>query len=447
MSSDVIIKVEGISKCYEIYTEPRDRLKQLVFPILQRMIGIQQKKYFKDFWALRDVSFEIKKGETLGIIGKNGSGKSTLLQIICGTLKPTSGKITSNGRIAALLELGSGFNPEFTGKENIYLNATILGLTPKDIEERYEEIIAFADIGDFINQPVKTYSSGMMVRLAFAVVAHVDADILVIDEALAVGDAVFTQKCMRFINKFKKENALIFVSHDSQAITNVCSKVVWLGNGMLKKSGDTLGVVNAYHQEIINSIKNEEIQSLDSANIQTKRLTHTSLIVNEEDWSKDLILKNQLNPKRDEAGKGHVLIDAAYIETEGGSSIFSGGERTSVNYLLRTKKKIDGLLIGFTLKDRLGQKIFEENLEEFVRDNSWIVEGPSTVGISLEFDMPHLRSGIYMLDLAVAEGTQQQHIQHCWIYEALQVTVVSKGDMDSIFQAGIKKFNYWIKNE
>ena len=230
MSDDIAIKVSNLSKCYQIYDKPHDRLKQSIYPRLQRLVGKQPVQYCREFWALKDVSFEIKKGETVGIIGRNGSGKSTLLQMICGTLNPTSGSIETHGRIAALLELGSGFNPEFTGRENVYMNAAILGLSREEIDAKYDEIVAFADIGNFVDQAVKTYSSGMMVRLAFAVIAHVDADILVIDEALAVGDAFFTQKCMRFIQQFKGDGGtLLFVSHDSAAVMNICSRAVWMG--------------------------------------------------------------------------------------------------------------------------------------------------------------------------------------------------------------------------
>lgn len=223
MSSDdnIAIRVSNLSKCYQIYNAPRDRLKQFVLPRLHRLAGRAPKQYFREFWALRDVSFEIKKGETVGIIGRNGSGKSTLLQMICGTLNPTSGSIQTNGRIAALLELGSGFNPEFTGRENVYMNASVLGLRNEEIDTRFEDIVTFSDIGDFIEQPVKTYSSGMMVRLAFAVIAHVDAEILVVDEALAVGDAFFTQKCMRFLRNFMKTGTILFVSHDTGAVVNL----------------------------------------------------------------------------------------------------------------------------------------------------------------------------------------------------------------------------------
>jgi lipopolysaccharide transport system ATP-binding protein len=210
-SSDIAIRVQGLSKRYEIYTKPSDRLKQFVLPLLQRLTGKASKQYFREFWALKDVSFEVRKGQTVGIIGRNGSGKSTLLQMICGTITPTTGSIQTNGRVAALLELGSGFNPEFTGRENIYMNASVLGLNSSEIDIRFNDIVDFADIGDFVEQPVKTYSSGMMVRLAFAVIAHVDADILVVDEALSVGDAFFAQKCMRFLRKFMETGTVLFV--------------------------------------------------------------------------------------------------------------------------------------------------------------------------------------------------------------------------------------------
>ena len=191
LPDDVVIRVRNIGKCYQIYDKPKDRLKQALWR--------GRRQYFREFWALRDVSFDVKRGETLGIIGRNGSGKSTLLQIICGTLTPSEGTVETRGRVAALLELGSGFNPEFTGIENIYLSASLHGLSNAGIEENLDKILAFADIGEFVNQPVKTYSSGMQLRLAFSVIAHIDADILVIDEALSVGDIFFTQKCMRFI--------------------------------------------------------------------------------------------------------------------------------------------------------------------------------------------------------------------------------------------------------
>ena len=206
MSSDVAIKVDNLCKCYQIYDKPRDRLFQML------MRGHRQ--YYREFWALTDVSFEIKRGETVGIIGRNGSGKSTLLQMVCGTLNPTSGSIQTSGRIAALLELGSGFNFEFTGRENVYMNGSVLGLSKEEIDACFDDIAAFADIGDFIEQPVKTYSSGMMVRLAFAVQATIEPDILIVDEALAVGDEKFQRKCFARLEALKaRGTSILFVSH------------------------------------------------------------------------------------------------------------------------------------------------------------------------------------------------------------------------------------------
>ena len=280
MSSEIAIKVENLSKCYHIYTTPRDRLKQFIFPRLRRFVGEAGQQYFKEFWALRDVSFEVKKGESMGIIGRNGRGKSTLLQIICGTLTPTSGTVQTNGRIAALLELGTGFNPEFTGRENIYMTASIYGLTSTEVDARFDQIAAFADIGGHLEQAVKTYSSGMYVRLAFAVIAHVDANILVIDEALAVGDAFFTQKCMRFLREFMESGTVLLASHDTAAIKNLCSTANWLDKGYLREQGTPKEVCEHYLQNYYETqhdglgVKNGESAN-DIAYLQTLQSKHT----------------------------------------------------------------------------------------------------------------------------------------------------------------------------
>lgn len=232
MSSDFAIKVENLSKCYQIYDKPRDRLLQGIMPHLQHFIGKEPKQYCRDFWALKDVSFEVKKGETVGIIGKNGSGKSTLLQMICGTLTPTNGSIQTNGRVAALLELGAGFNPEFTGRENVYMNSAIMGLNKEEIDERFGDIVAFADIGDFIEQPVKKYSSGMFARLAFSSAIHLNPDILIVDEILAVGDSEFQQKCIQRFYKLRDSGCtILLVSHDAFQIRSVCTKSLFLDRG------------------------------------------------------------------------------------------------------------------------------------------------------------------------------------------------------------------------
>lgn len=252
MSSEIAIKVENLSKCYQIYDQPRDRLKQFVLPRLQRFAGFSPKQYYREFWALNDVSFEVKKGETIGIIGRNGSGKSTLLQIICGTISPTSGKVATHGRVVALLELGSGFNPEFTGIENIKLYASILGLPPQKILERMPEILSFADIGEFVYQPIKTYSSGMVVRLAFATIIHMDPDILVVDEALAVGDTVFQQKCLSRIRQMQANGvSILLVTHSTNTVIEYCDRALFMKNGSLILDGPCREVVKFYVDDLV----------------------------------------------------------------------------------------------------------------------------------------------------------------------------------------------------
>lgn len=250
---DIAIRVQNISKCYHIYDRPHDRLKQSLFSKLQRFIRTQPKQYHREFWALKNISFEVQRGETVGIIGRNGSGKSTLLQLICGIIHPTGGTLHTEGRVAALLELGSGFNPEFTGRENVYMNAAVLGLSREETDARFDEISAFADIGDFIEQPVKTYSSGMYVRLAFAVNVHVDADILIVDEALAVGDSFFQAKCMSRMKKIVESGStILFVSHDINSIKALCERTLWIDNGVGRAFGKTANVSMAYSEDWIN---------------------------------------------------------------------------------------------------------------------------------------------------------------------------------------------------
>ncbi|MGB7815445.1 MAG: ABC transporter ATP-binding protein [Methylotenera sp.] len=231
-SDNVAIRVENLSKCYHIYDRPQDRLKQSILPKLRSLTGRAPSRYYREFWALNDVSIEIARGETVGIIGRNGSGKSTLLQMICGTLEPTTGMVETRGRVAALLELGAGFNPEFTGRENVYMNATVLGLKQEEIHARFDDIASFADIGDFIEQPVKHYSSGMYARLAFSVAINVDPDILVVDEALSVGDEPFQRKCFARIEKIRKDGGtILFVSHSGSTVINLCDRAILLHRG------------------------------------------------------------------------------------------------------------------------------------------------------------------------------------------------------------------------
>lgn len=240
----VIIRCDGLGKCYHIYGSPQDRLKQA----LLRWSGT---RYYRDFWALRDFSLEVRRGEAVGVLGRNGSGKSTLLQLIAGTLAPTTGTIEVGGRVAALLELGSGFNPEFSGRENVYLNGAILGFSRREMDDRLEAIAAFADIGEFLDQPVKTYSSGMLVRLAFAVQVQVEPDVLIVDEALAVGDALFQKRCYQRIEELRSKGVtLLFVSHDQESVRTLTTRAVLLDRGRVRAMGPSGDVLLEYRRQL-----------------------------------------------------------------------------------------------------------------------------------------------------------------------------------------------------
>ena len=420
MSSEYAIEVNGLGKCYQIYNKPSDRLKQML------MRG--RKQYYKEFWALKDVSFKIRKGETVGIIGRNGSGKSTLLQMICGTLNPTAGEVKVNGRVAALLELGSGFNPEFTGRENVHMNASILGLEASEISARFEDIVAFADIGEFIEQPVKTYSSGMVVRLAFAVIAHVNADILVIDEALAVGDAFFTQKCMRFLREFMKTGTVLFVSHDTAAVKNLCSESIWLNHGKIEAQGTSKDVTDIYLEDYYAQI-NEQITDSKSApavNIPAKKLAAIDFKDQRLDFINNTNLRNDIKIfefdfDAPSFGSGGARIYSVILEDSQGQPLnwVVGGEMVSLCIEAIALEYIQSPIVGFIIKDRLGQGLFGDNTYL----SYWNKHTPCQTGQRLcakfNFAMPRLNSGDYSVTVAVADGTQEQHTQLQWTFDAL----------------------------
>lgn len=425
MSDDIAVKVEGLSKCYQIYDKPQDRLKQSIYPRLLRLLGKRSKPYFREFWALKEVSFEIKKGETLGIIGRNGSGKSTLLQMICGTLNPTCGTVQTNGRIAALLELGSGFNPEFTGRENVYLNAAVLGLSKEQVDERFEDIAAFADIGGFIEQPVKTYSSGMYVRLAFAVIAHVDAQVLIIDEALAVGDAIFTQKCMRFIRSFREKGTLVFVSHDSASVLNLCQKVIWLNNGAVSMQGEAKAVVEAYLQYTFQEISGDEVK-LTSINKEV----HKSNYTNEEEVYFDYqteatITDNLIDAKGWQTGEAEIISLTLTHTNDESENIFRGGETVCMKIMAKAIGDLNKPILGFLVKDRLGQYLFGENSLVFTDISPIKIPAGKTFYAEFVFKLPMLPNGQYAVTASVANGDLRNHIQHHWLHDALIINVSS----------------------
>lgn len=415
MSSETALQIRNISKCFHLYDKPHERLLQTIMR--------HRKKYYREFWALKDVSFHVNKGETVGIIGRNGSGKSTLLQMICGTLKPTQGVIQTQGRIAALLELGSGFNPEFTGYENVYMNAAILGLSKQEIDNRYDDIIAFADIGHFIDQPVKTYSSGMLLRLAFSVIAHVDADIIVVDEALAVGDAFFTQKCMRFLREFMQKGTVLFVSHDTAGVKNLCNRAIWLEKGRIIEEGSPKVVCEKYLEAFY------EIQQGKSSTTQFEQQQLEGPVCFKDqrlDYINQSNLRNDIqifhfDPNAASFGKGGAqIIDVRLLNQNRDSLVWVvGGEKIILQIKAKAYEDLHLPIIGFHIKDHLGQTLFGDNTFLLYRSNPVMCLKDNIIQGEFVFYMPILPCGEYSVSVAIANGTQDIHEQHHWIHDAI----------------------------
>lgn len=354
--SNIAISVSNLNKKYQIYDSPRDRLRQFILPRLAGLVGKSKKKYFREFSALTDISFEVKKGETVGIVGRNGAGKSTLLQIICGTLSPTDGQVQTNGRIAALLELGSGFNTEFTGRENVYLYAAVMGLSKQEVDERFDEIINFADIGDFIEQPVKNYSSGMMVRLAFATAIHVDPDILIVDEALAVGDFAFQHKCMSRIRKIIENGVtVLLVTHDVGAVMANCDRAIMLRKGKIYAIGSASSVCDRYLETDDVDFDNE------SPSTKPVMAATNEPSSSEYDEKNELTLYNKYSHlKPVEAsyrwGGGQIQIAAwGLFDIHGKlTDSFGFGETMCMSVLIKASEDVNQCFPGFMLRDKNG---------------------------------------------------------------------------------------------
>jgi lipopolysaccharide transport system ATP-binding protein len=420
---DTVINVENLGKSYRIYNNPKDRLKQALWR--------GRKQYYREFWALRNITFQVQRGETLGIIGRNGSGKSTLLQMICGTLTPTEGKVESFGRIAALLELGSGFNPEFTGIENVHLNGSLLGLSAAEINARMDDILAFADIGEFIDQPVKTYSSGMSLRLAFAVLAHSDPEILVVDEALSVGDAAFNQKCMRFIQGVKENKVLLYVSHDPASISSLCDRVLWLHKGKEQGRGDVRKILDLYTKDCYSSNQETELTaskvSKSTNNLEQASLRETAFISTDRPKLPFNATINNIDFSNNTFGDGSILIrEVALFDSESPGErvkLLRGGEILQLTVLAECMIETNAPSIcGFIVRNKLGLAVFGENTfkPEQPGDGPNPKQGQWLLA-QFRFTMPYLQSGTYVISLGWASGTQESHIQNCYINDLLEL--------------------------
>lgn len=409
---DAIIKVEHLSKQYRLYDNKADRLREA--------ISLSKKQYHTPFYALDDISFEVNRGEAVGIIGTNGSGKSTLLKILTGVVTQTSGVAQVNGRISALLELGAGFNSEYTGLENINLHCTMMGFSQEETKLRKEEIIKFADIGDYIEQPVKNYSSGMFARLAFAVAISVEPDILIVDEALSVGDVFFQSKCFR---KFRELCArgvtVLFVSHDTETVKEMCSRVLWIESGKQRMFGNSVDVCNAYFNEQMRRM-NEENQKLLSG-LEVKQDCIGSEVVSNVRFPKLTLNVNCVLSEQAE-------ILSVYVKDERGlfTNRIVAGQRYTIGILTKFNVPMEHVLVGFTMCNSKGLAILASNNYSAL-GTALSVKKNDVVESRFSFDAPQLRKGQYEISPAVAIGIQENHVNLSWLHGVLKVSYERAG--------------------
>ena len=410
--SEVIVEANSLSKAYKMYDRKKDMVKEA--------FSLTRRKYHHLFYSLSDVSFQINKGEMVGIIGENGAGKSTLLKLLTGVTKPTSGYVEVKGKIAALLELGAGFNPNYTGVENIYLNGTMMGLSKDEVSSRLEEIIHFADIGDFINQPVKSYSSGMFARLAFAVAINVEPDVLIVDEALSVGDIFFQNKCFRRIENLKEKGVtILYVSHDLASVKEMCDKALWLEHGQIKMYGDCTEVCNEYSNALLRN--KDEMYSEESLGNTNDYYSRKKL--SDVDWP-ELTYTNESILSDD------VKIVSCFMSKEDGTykNIFKPGETCVVSVVIDSKIDLKDAIVGFAMATVKG--VWVINLNSLISADKKRIEIHSgkRVKVDFHFAMPALISGNYVIEAAVCNGTMTNYKTYTWLYNIMSVTVLNDAE-------------------
>jgi lipopolysaccharide transport system ATP-binding protein len=438
-SSEPILSATGVGKTYRVYARPIDRLKQA-------LLGSHEARFYSEFPALDDITFEVRRGEAVGLVGRNGAGKSTLLQIISGVLAPSRGEVAVRGRIAPLLELGTSFNPEFTGLENVGLAGSVLGLSEAEIEARREAIIAFADIGEHIAQPVRTYSSGMYARLAFAVAAHVEADILIVDEILSVGDIRFTQRCTRFIKDFVQRGTLLFVTHDTSAVLALCDRAIWLDRGRLIEDGRPSRVINHYSTYMASPDESLEARTF-LVRAREEEQRQADAVERELETGARAVAKRERSPtsarqdlqshpasqntfsgfdwtRASHGDRRGAVVDAYWLdEADRRVTVLQGGEIISLILIMQAKQDLRSPIIGFGVRNRLGQVIF-------AWDSS---REPGLLGLTLSagrrkearftFRFPYLLGGTYTLNVALADGTALDNTRSHAILDAMSFEV------------------------
>ena len=419
MSSDDVVIARDLTKRYVLYKTPSERLMHMFMP----------KRVYPHFDALKGISFSLKRGETVGIIGRNGAGKSTLLQLVTGISPPTSGTLQVSGRVAALLELGAGFEPDFTGRENIVLNGTILGLSGDQLKARMDEIIAFSELGEFIDRPVRTYSTGMFMRLAFSVAAHVDADLLIIDEALSVGDTRFMQKCMRFLHAFKARGSILFVSHDLGSVTALCDRAIWLDQGVVRAEGTPVRVCEQYVAALFDG---KDTTAEPAAVEQPRKAVRTdgdiTVLYDANQASiETLTTCSDFNPDASAFGSGGAkVVDAGVFDPIDGHRLdkVSEGQEIDLRIVVSAEVRVERPIFGFYIKDRLGQLLMGDNT---YRDHyaQVPIEAGDRGAARFRFKWPALVRGGYSLTVAIADGTMADHIQRHWIHDAVLFDVLA----------------------
>jgi homopolymeric O-antigen transport system ATP-binding protein len=412
-----IVRAEKISKCFRIYRHPFDHLKEL--------LSFGKRRYHEPFWAVKEIDLSIERGCCLGIIGENGSGKSTLLRMIAGVIRPTSGRIEVGGRVSALLELGAGFNPQFTGRENIYLYASILGFTDAQTRERIPSIEKFAEIGDFVDRPVKTYSSGMFVRLAFAVAIHMDPDILIVDEALSVGDIFFQQRCIRRIQQLKQQGVtILFVSHDLEAVRSLADMTIWMDHGRLHLEGKTDEVVSKYLAAMVTRRRKE---IMEEEALGKPLALPPELALSEEALARiPRFLEHVANvDHRYGNGKARVTGIGIYGKEGEAAGNVVQGDRICVRISVEFTSDVEHPNVGFMLRNRLGEDVTGTNLM-FEGERLPSAHAGERLSVDFVMDLPFLHAGFYYFSPAVADGTLDRYEMCDWIDNACAIEVVQR---------------------
>ncbi len=438
-----LISAQGLKKSYRLGGEAHNPLG-----LFKRMLqGRENYAPEKLFWALKGVDFEVERGEAVAIIGRNGAGKSTLLRLIAGVAHPDGGEISVRGKVAALLDLGVGLDGELTGRENIDLSASILGMESEDIDSERNSIIDFAELGEFIERPVKTYSSGMRARLGFSIAAHVNADILIVDEVLAVGDAAFQQKCMRFIRQFTKKGALLFVSHDIASVTSLCTRALWLEAGEVKMYGSAADVCHAYQVDLAGKMAGEafvaaggrRVALLDNADFspdfRAQAISNSPV--------KNSISLFEFDPDSVQFGARNALINRAQITLPGGelASKLEGGEEVTLTIACEAVAALEEVIVGFYFKNHLGQNLFGDNtLNATWQKPIGVDPGAKFYGV-FEFRLPYLPPGDYAVAVAVATGNQDDHVIQHWLDEALFLRIATSHIRHSVVGLPMKRIS------